>query len=251
MRCWARSVTRFESRVTRLAARAGSAEHMLIVGVESPAGETHYIACAFPSACGKTNLAMLIPPASQPGWKIWTLGDDIAWLHPDESGQLQGDQSGGRLLRCGTRYQRQDEQECLRHDPARTRYLRMSPLPRTIEPWWEDKKSGETGCRLAAATPNRTGSDGPAAHPNSRFTVDAKQNPSYSSLAEAPQGVPISAIVFGGRRKELAPLRLRSAGLAARRSRRRWRSVRNHRRGDGQRRRRAPRPDGHETVLRL
>tara|TARA_R110002049_G_scaffold122999_1_gene278044 strand:- start:2092 stop:3843 length:1752 start_codon:yes stop_codon:yes gene_type:complete len=179
------------------------AEHMLIVGVESPAGEVHYIACALPSACGKTNLAMLIPPPSQPGWKIWTLGDDIAWLHLDASGQLRAinPESGYFGVVPGTNAKtNKNAFDMITHDAIYTNVARTEDN----EPWWEDKKVGTPaidwqGRKYDPAT-------GPAAHPNSRFTVAATNNPSYSELAEAAEGVPISAIVFGGRRKELAPL---------------------------------------------
>lgn len=179
------------------------AEHMLIVGVESPAGEVHYIACALPSACGKTNLAMLIPPPSQPGWKIWTLGDDIAWLHLDASGQLRAinPESGYFGVVPGTNAKtNKNAFEMITRDAIYTNVARTEDN----EPWWEDKKVGTPaidwqGRKYDPAT-------GPAAHPNSRFTVAATNNPSYSELAEAAEGVPISAIVFGGRRKELAPL---------------------------------------------
>ncbi len=179
------------------------AEHMLIVGVESPDGETHYIACALPSACGKTNLAMLIPPASQPGWKIWTLGDDIAWLHLDAEGRLRAinPESGYFGVVPGTNAgTNRNAFEMITHDAIFTNVART----RSNEPWWEDKQVGEP-CIDWRGRAYRAG-NGPAAHPNSRFTVAATNNPSYSSLAEAPEGVPISAIVFGGRRRELAPL---------------------------------------------
>jgi len=178
------------------------AEHMLIVGVESPAGETHYLACAFPSQCGKTNLAMLIPPDSLAGWKVWTLGDDIAWLHPGEDGTLRAinPEAGYFGVVPGTnRDTNRNAYDMIERD---TIYTNVA-LTADNEPWWEDKGVGEpvTDWQGRAYT-----GKGPAAHPNSRFTVDARQNPSYSSLAEAPEGVPISAIVFGGRRRELAPL---------------------------------------------
>ena len=179
------------------------AEHMLIVGVESPEGETHYIACALPSACGKTNLAMLIPPDSQPGWKIWTLGDDIAWLHLDDDGQLRAinPESGYFGVVPGTNQKtNKNAFDMITHDAIYTNVARTS----NNEPWWEDKKVGEPSIDWQGREFNSD--NGPAAHPNSRFTVAASNNPSYSSLAEAPEGVPISAIVFGGRRKELAPL---------------------------------------------
>jgi len=178
------------------------AEHMLIVGVESPAGETHYLACAFPSACGKTNLAMMIPPDSLKGWKIWTLGDDIAWLHPGKDGTLRAinPEAGYFGVVPGTnRETNRNAFDMIEQDTIFTNVA----VTAGNEPWWEDKGVGKpvTDWKGQAYT-----GDGPAAHPNSRFTVDAKQNPSYSSLAEAPEGVPISAIVFGGRRRELAPL---------------------------------------------
>jgi phosphoenolpyruvate carboxykinase (GTP) len=178
------------------------AEHMLIVGVESPEGETHYLACAFPSACGKTNLAMLIPPASLAGWKVWTLGDDIAWLHPGEDGTLRAinPEAGYFGVVPGTnRATNKNAYDMIRHDTIFTNVA----VTADNEPWWEDKGVGKP---VTDWKGNAYQADGPAAHPNSRFTVSAKQNPSYSSLAEAPEGVPISGIIFGGRRRELAPL---------------------------------------------
>ena len=185
------------------------AEHMLIVGVESPQGETHYLACAFPSACGKTNLAMLIPPASQAGWKIWTLGDDIAWLHLGEDGRLYAinPEAGYFGVVPGTNAKtNKNAFDMITHDAIFTNV----GMTQDRQPWWEGKDK---------STPDRDWrgrpydvANGPAAHPNSRFTVSARQNPSYSEKAEDPNGVPISAIVFGGRRRELAPLVYQSKG---------------------------------------
>ena len=180
------------------------AEHMLIVGVENPQGETHYLACAFPSACGKTNLAMLIPPASMPGWKVWTVGDDIAWLHPGPDGRLWAinPEAGYFGVVPGTNEKtNRHAYEMIRRDTIFTNVA----LTTDNEPWWEGLER-----RHARASTGRAGRTiprkGPAAHPNSRFTVSAKQNPSYSPQADAPQGVPITALVFGGRRRTLAPL---------------------------------------------
>jgi phosphoenolpyruvate carboxykinase (GTP) len=179
------------------------AEHMLIVGIENPAGETHYLACAFPSACGKTNLAMLIPPDSYKGWKVWTLGDDIAWLQPGTDGRLHAinPESGYFGVVPGTNAKtNRNAYELIHRD---TLYTNVA-LTSDMQPWWEGLPSGTPVIDWQGRPydPKR----GPAAHPNSRFTVSAKQNPSYSELAEAPGGVPISALVFGGRRRELAPL---------------------------------------------
>ncbi len=179
------------------------AEHMLIVGVESPEGETHYIACAFPSACGKTNLAMLIPPASQPGWKIWTLGADIAWLHLDDEGMLRAinPEAGYFGVVPGTNAEtNQNAYDMIQSDTIFTNVATTEDA----QPWWEGKNSGTPAVDWQGRPYDEN--NGPAAHPNSRFTVAATKNASYSTLAEAPDGVPISALVFGGRRKELAPL---------------------------------------------
>ncbi len=179
------------------------AEHMLIVGLESPEGVVHYIACAFPSACGKTNLAMLIPPASMKGWKAWTLGDDIAWLHFDEDGKMRAinPESGYFGVVPGTNEKtNKNAFDMIKHDAIFTNVATTADN----QPWWEGKKEGEPARDWQGRAYD--GTAGPAAHPNSRFTVAATNNPSYSSLADAPQGVPISAIVFGGRRKQVAPL---------------------------------------------
>src|SRR6188474_2041738 len=179
------------------------AEHMMIVGVENPRGETHYLACAFPSACGKTNLAMLIPPASMPGWKIWTVGDDIAWLHPGPDGRLWAinPEAGYFGVVPGTNAKTNlHAYEMIRHDTIFTNV----GLTRANEPWWEGLDEGKPAFDWQGRPFDPA--KGPAAHPNSRFTVSARQNPSYSPQADAPAGVPITALVFGGRRRALAPL---------------------------------------------
>lgn len=179
------------------------AEHMLIVGVENPDGDIYYLACAFPSACGKTNLAMLIPPAMCPGWKVWTVGDDIAWLHPSADGRLYAinPESGYFGVVPGTNARtNRNAFETIRRDTLFTNVA----LTAERQPWWEGLPDGVPavdwqGRRYDPAF-------GPAAHPNARFTVAATRNPAYSAMADAPGGVPITAIVFGGRRRTLAPL---------------------------------------------
>ena len=185
------------------------AEHMLIVEIENPEGEKHYIAAAFPSACGKTNLAMLIPPETYKGWKIRTIGDDIAWLHLDETGRLRAinPESGYFGVVPGTNEKtNKNAYDSIQRD---TIYTNVA-MTADNEPWWEEKKSGTPAIDWKGQPYDPA--NGPAAHPNSRFTVSARQSPCYSPLAEDPAGVPISAIIFGGRRRELAPLVYQSKG---------------------------------------
>jgi phosphoenolpyruvate carboxykinase (GTP) len=179
------------------------AEHMLIVGLQSPKGETHYIAAAFPSACGKTNLAMLIPPESMPGWKVFTVGDDIAWLHPGADGRLWAinPEAGYFGVAPGTNPEtNRNAYDMIRHDTLFTNVA----LTADNQPWWEGLHDGTPVIDWQGRPYDKA--HGPAAHPNSRFTVSARNNPGYSPHAEDAKGVPITAIVFGGRRRTLAPL---------------------------------------------
>ena len=178
------------------------AEHMLIVEIENPAGEKHYVAAAFPSACGKTNLAMLIPPKQFPGWQVRTVGDDIAWLHLDDDGVMRAinPEAGYFGVVPGTnRDTNNNAFEMLQRDAIFTNV----GLSSEKEPWWEGRKFGVPVLNWKGE-PMKSGEK--AAHPNSRFTVSAQCNPSYSPMAEHAAGVPLSALIFGGRRARLAPL---------------------------------------------
>jgi len=179
------------------------AEHMLIVGLSSPTGEKHFIAAAFPSACGKTNLAMLIPPDSMPGWRVETVGDDIAWLHVGSDGGLWAinPEAGYFGVVPGTnRGTNRNAFDMIQRDTLFTNVA----LTADNQPWWEGRKKFEPKFDWQGRPYDPMG--GAAAHPNARFTVSAKNNPIYSPHAEDPGGVPISAIVFGGRRRAIAPL---------------------------------------------
>ena len=186
------------------------AEHMLILGVENPQGEVKYVCAAFPSACGKTNLAMMVPPAiyKEKGYKVWCVGDDISWIRKGADGRLYAINPENGFFGVAPGTNQKSNPNALASTRQGTIFTNVAHNLDDNTVWWEglDKNPPENAVDWKGNKWNGKTSDVTGAHPNSRFTAPAKNCPCISSEFENPDGVPISAIIFGGRRAMLTPL---------------------------------------------